>query len=303
MLRLTGEARFADVLELVLYNALLAGVSLDGKRFFYTNTLRQLDRMPAELRWPRTREPFLSCYCCPPNVARLRAEASAHAYGRSERTIRVRLYGGSVLDTELPGGGRVQLTQRTDYACDGRVTITLDAASGEPFALRLRVPGWASGATLRVNGGAGRDASRPDRYVEVRRSWKAGDVVELTLPMRAVLLQAHPLVEEARNHVAVKRGPVVYCLESIDLPKGVAVLDVSVPRTAAFRPRFDRDLLGGVTVLEGEGRAAVEPAWGNELYRELPPGASRAVALKLIPYYARGNRGRSEMTVWLPLGR
>jgi DUF1680 family protein len=303
MLRLTGEARFADVLELVLYNALLAGISLDGKDFFYTNTLRQLHRMPAELRWPRTREPFLSCYCCPPNVARLLAEASAHAYGRSDRAIWVHLYGGSVLDTELPGGGRVQLTQRTDYPWDGRVTITLDAAPGEPFALRLRVPGWASGATLRVNGGAGPDASRPGRYVEVRRSWKAGDVVELTLPMRAVLLQAHPLVEEARNQVAVKRGPVVYCLESIDLPKGMAVLDVSVPRTAAFRPRFDRDLLGGVTVLEGEGRAAVEPAWGNELYRELPPGASRAVALKLIPYYAWGNRGRSEMTVWLPLGR
>jgi DUF1680 family protein len=314
MLQLTGEARYADVLELVLHNALLAGVSLDGKRFLYTNTLRQLDRMPAELRWPRERQPFLSCYCCPPNVARLLAEASAHAYGRSGRAVWVHLYGGSVLNTELPGGDRVKLTQRTDYPWDGRVTITLDAAPREPFALRLRIPGWAKGAVLRVNGAAGPDASLPGRYVEVRRRWKAGDVVELTLPMRPVLLQAHPLVEEARGQVAVKRGPVVYCLESIDLPRGVGVLDVLIPRTASFKPRYARDLLGGVTLLEGEGQAAVEPEWRDELYRELPPAPAalgaerpqtlgRAVPLKLIPYYAWDNRGRSEMTVWLPLGR
>jgi DUF1680 family protein len=185
------------------------------------------------------------------------------------------------------------------------VKLTIRAAPADAFALFLRIPGWANGAALHVNGKptpAAR-AIGPGRYVEVSRRWKAGDVVELNLPLRARLLQAHPLVEEARNHVAVQRGPVVYCLESPDLPRGVTVPTVAVPRSAEFTPRFDRALLGGVTVLEGGGEAVLEPAWTRELYREYRPAAPRPVRLKLIPYYAWGNRGRSEMSVWLPLGR
>jgi DUF1680 family protein len=303
MLQITGEARFADVLELVLYNALLAGVSLDGKQFFYTNTLRQLDRMPAKLRWSRTRQPFISCFCCPPNLVRTVAEVGSYAYGRSDHGIWVHLYGGNILDTELLRGGRVKLTQKTDYPWDGRVKIAIQTAPADPFALILRIPGWAKGTTVQVNNRPEPNAIRPGSYVEVKRLWKAGDIVELNLPLRAQLLQAHPLVEEARNHVAVKRGPVVYCLESPDLPKGVTVSTVTVPSSAEFTPRFDGKLLGGVTVLEGNAQAVVEPEWQKELYREFRPVAPRPIKLKLIPYYAWGNRGRSEMTVWLPLGR
>src|SRR5262249_33091060 len=159
----------------------------------------------------------------------------------------------------------------------------------------------AKGATLHVNNRLEQKAIRPSRYVEVKRRWKAGDVVALNLPPRTQLLQAHPLVEEARNHVAVKRGPVRYCLESPDLPKGVTVPTVALPPSTEFTPRFDRTLLGGVTVLEGNAQAVVEPEWKKELYREFRPAAPRGIKLKLIPYYAWGNRGRSEMSVWLPL--
>ncbi|HEX8199042.1 MAG TPA: beta-L-arabinofuranosidase domain-containing protein, partial [Isosphaeraceae bacterium] len=121
MLQVTGEARFADVLELSLYNGVLAGGSLDGTRYFYVNTLRQLDRMPAELRWSRVRQPFISCFCCPPNLARTLAEAGSYAYGLSDDKAWVHLYGGSTLDTEVAGGGRLRLTQQTDYPWDGHV--------------------------------------------------------------------------------------------------------------------------------------------------------------------------------------
>src|SRR5439155_1644560 len=161
-----GEAKYADVLELALYNAVPAGVSLDGTRFFYTNTLRQLDRMPADLRWPRARQPFLSSFCCPPNVARIVAETATYAYGRSP--------------------------------------------------------------------------------------------------------------------VAVQRGPVVYCLESTDLPAGTSVQDVAVSAGVEWRPRHDAGLLGGVTMLEGRGVAAARP-WGRELYRDYRPAAAPA-DLRLIPY-------------------
>lgn len=295
MLQITGDAKHADVVELALANAVLAGVSLDGKRFFYTNTLRQLDTMPAPLRWSRSREEWISCYCCPPNVARTVAQAHALAYGRSPGAVWVHLYGGSTLDTTLPDGRRVRLKQETRYPWDGAVKLTVETAGD--LVLHLRIPGWADGATL--NGAA----VPAGRYATLRRDWKAGDVVELSLPMRPRLVEAHPLVEEARNQVAVTRGPLVYCVESPDLPAGVSVQSVVLPRSVALAPRFDRKLLGGVTVVEGRAEVAGDAAWGNELYREVRPAAPRPIDVKLIPYFAWANRGRSEMTVWLPLGR
>jgi DUF1680 family protein len=303
MLEITGEARYADVLERVLHNAILAGVGLDGRSFFYTNPLQRLDRMPTELRWSRTRQPFLSSFCCPPNVVRTLAEAGTYAYSRSEDAVWVHLYGGSVLDTSLREGERFCLQQETDYPWDGRVRLKVDACPARPVTLRLRIPGWAKGAALSVNGSAEQPSPEPGRYVALKRTWSVGDVVELILPLRPRLIEAHPLVEETRNQVAVQRGPLVYCLESCDLAKGVSITDVVLPRGIELRARHEAGLLGGVTVLEGEAETRMEPAWGKELYREWTPAPRRPVALKLIPYHVWGNRGPSEMTVWMPLGR
>ena len=165
----------------------------------------------------------------------------------------------------------------------------------------VRVPGWATGASLSVNGKP--QPAEPGKYAEVRRVWAEGDVVELTLPMKPRLVEAHPLVEEARNQVAVCRGPLVYCLESPDLPQGVSLQSVSLPRRGEWTPRFDKDLLGGVTVLDGKAEVGGGAAWGRQLYRELKPDAPKTIDVRLVPYFAWGNRGRSEMTVWIPLGR
>jgi len=301
MLQITGEVKHADVLELALSNAVLGGVSLDGRRFFYTNTLRQLDTMPVSLRWSRTREEWISCYCCPPNVARTVAEVSGYAYGRSDRGVWVHLYGGSTLDTALPDGRRIKLKQETDYPWDGRVKITVESAPPGETCLFLRVPSWAEAAALTVNGKP--VAVSAGRYGEVRRTWVNGDLVELALPMNPRLMEAHPLVEELRNQVAVMRGPLVYCLESKDLPKGVGVQAVAMPRNVKLTPRFDRDLLGGVTELEGKAEIAGDQPWADELYREVKAAPPRSTDINLIPYYAWANRGKSEMTVWIPLGR
>jgi DUF1680 family protein len=303
MLQITGDAKYADVLERVLYNAAPAGVSLDGTKFFYTNTLRQLDQMPVELRWPRTRQPFLSSFCCPPNIARTVAEAGSYAYGKSDEGVWIHLYGGSELTTDLPGGVRLKLTQETDYPWDDRVKVTVSVDRPATFAVRLRIPGWAGGAIVAVNGQPQPGPPKPGTYCEVRRAWSSGDVIELTLPLRPRLLEAHPLVEEARNQVAVQRGPIVYCLESTDLPAGVSVQDVALPAGIDLRPRFDAGLLGGVTMLEGKATAYPNRPWSRELYRDVAPAAPRPVDLRLIPYYAWGNRGKSAMSVWLPLAR
>lgn len=301
MLQITGEARFADVMELALYNALLAGVSLDGKRFFYTNTLRQLDTMPSPLRWSRMREEWISCYCCPPNVARMIAQVNTLAYGRSDRGVWIHLFGGSALDTTLPDGRRIELKQETEYPWDERVKVTVVSAPKGDLSLFVRCPGWARGTELRVNGQP--VSASAGQYAEIRRVWKAGDIVEITFPMKPRLVEAHPLVEELRNQVAAMCGPLVYCLESPDLPKNVPVQSVAFPRDIKLTSRFDKDLLGGATVLEGRAEHTADHPWGNDLYREFKPAAPGAVEVKLIPYFAWANRGKSEMTVWVSLRR
>jgi uncharacterized protein len=301
MLAVTGEPKYADAVELALYNAVLAGVSLDGTKFFYTNTLRQLDRMPVPLRWSRSREAWISCYCCPPNVARTIARVNGTAYGRSAGTLWVHLYGGSTLDTTLPNGGRVKLNQTTTYPWDGTVTFAVEAVPKGEIGIRFRVPAWAERATLAVNKEPWPVRPVAGRYAEVRRVWAAGDTVELVLPLKVRLLESHPLIEETRNHVAVRRGPVVYCLESPDLPKGAAVLDVAIPRDITLKPVADPKVLGGATLLEGTAARSGDRPWDRELYRELGPDPTRPLPIRLVPYYAWGNRGPSEMSVWLPL--
>jgi hypothetical protein len=117
------------------------------------------------------------------------------------------------------------------------------------------------------------------------------------------LLEANPKVEEARNQVAVARGPVVYALESFDLPPGVKPMDVAIPAAAKFSARHDPSLLGGVTVIEGEARLVPQGDWSGQLYRPLKPARQESVKLRLIPYYAWNNRGVPYMSVWLPVMR
>jgi DUF1680 family protein len=137
--------------------------------------------------------------------------------------------------------------------------------------------------------------------VELRRKWAAGDTVDLEIPMPPELIEAHPLAEELRNQVAVKRGPIVYCLESPDLPEGVRIQEVRVPSAITLRPRFAAGLLHGVGVLEGNATAQGDGDWGGKLYRPLEARRRSQIPVRFIPYYAWSNRGESEMSIWLPL--
>ena len=310
MLQLTGEGRFADILELVLYNSLLSGISLDGKKFFYTNPMRVLKDQP-ELRWSRTRQPYIECFCCPPNAVRMIAEANSYAYAishgddRTAGAVWVNLYGAGVLDTKFPNGARIVLEQATDYPWEGRIKIVVRTTEAPEFALMLRIPGWADSAVVTVNGQktAGIEA-RSGEYCELRREWQTGDTIELELPMTVRLLEANPFVEETLNQVAVQRGPVVYCLESADLPQGVGVLDIRIPRDIELRPRIDSQILGErVALLEGRAERIAQDEWSSQLYRDLRSAKRELIDIRLVPYYAWGNRAEGEMTVWMPLLR
>ena len=295
-----GEAKYVDVMELALYNSVLSGVSLEGKDFFYTNPLRQQDEAPLKLRWSRTRVPFVTSFCCPPNVVRTVASVSSYAYGVSDNTIWVNLYGSNTFNSKLHSGSSVRLVQQTNYPWNGDIRIRLAECGSKTPTLKLRIPGWAKSATMKLNGRPAEIALMPGTYATIDRTWK-GMTVDLALDMPAQLIESHPLVEETRNQVAVKRGPIVYCLESNDLPSGVALASVRMPRDEEWKSRFDAKTLEGVTVLEGMLVSREIGDWNGKLYREFKRSESIRFVGKLIPYFAWSNRGQSEMTVWLPL--
>jgi hypothetical protein len=297
----TGEARFVDTLELTLFNSVLSGMDLEGTNYFYVNPLRSVSPMPVALRWTHERRPFLSSFCCPPNLARTIAEVAGYAYGKSTNTLWINLYGSSRVTTRLAEGTVVSVSQETDFPWNGRVRIKIEDCSSTEFALRLRIPGWTKGVSLRINDKLTEFVASPGSYAELGRKWRKGDVVDLDLPMPTQLIEANPLVEETLNQIAVKRGPLVYCLESADLPKDTRLSDIFVPAKADLIARYDRRLLGGVVVLEGGGIARQQTPWNGQLYRELALSPAKAMKLRLIPYFSWANRGPGDMSVWLPL--
>ena len=301
LLNLSGDAKYTDIVELVLYNSMLSSMSLDGITFCYTNPLRwygaehPLLSQDAYERW------FISrCYCCPTNTARTIALLHNWFYSTSDAGLWIHLYGSNSVNTALADGSTIALTQQTDYPWDENIHITIDEAPANEVALMLRIPGWCDAPALRVNGEMSDLPLTPESYVEVNRAWKAGDVIELRLPMPPRKVKAHPKAEEIRNHVAIMRGPIVYCLEGMDLPDGVSILEVYVPDDMVLEAQMENELLGGVVTIEGQARRLYEENGESALYLEAGQEKEEALDIRLIPYYAWNNRGVDEMTVWLP---
>ncbi|RKR14346.1 hypothetical protein CLV91_0421 [Maribacter vaceletii] len=301
MFLFNGEGRFADIMELVFYNSAISGISLEGNQFFYTNPLRFIDGHALNTKDEGERNDFMSVFCCPPNIIRTIAKMHTYAYSKSDKGVWVNLYGSNQLDTKLEDGTTINLTQKTNYPWDGHIEITTNNKRKKEFSIMLRIPGWANEGTIKINGEPFNTDIKSGTYVEVNRKWKKGDVLTLDLPMPTQLLTADPKVEETRNQVAVKRGPLVYCLESADLPKDVSMTDVVIPQDITLSPRFDSNLLSGVTVLEGQGEMLSKENWSNNLYKPLTRQKLKKVDITLIPYFTWSNREKSDMTVWIPL--
>jgi DUF1680 family protein len=291
MLGVAPDRRYADVMEQALYNGVLAGVSLDGSRFFYEN--------PLESRGDRHRWEWHQCPCCPPNLARLVASVGSLHYGVGDDTLAVHLYADN--DAELTvSGRRVRLSQRTAYPWDGRVEISLGLDTDSAFAILLRIPGWCDGATLQINGVAvDLAAVTQDGYARIERNWQDQDTIALNFPMEIQRVYAHPDVRFDRGRVALRRGPILFCAEGVDhsVPLDRLSLGSDVPCRAEFRS----DLLGGVIVLNADVVSVSTSGWDGVLYRREPPERC-ATPLTAIPYFAWDNRAAGEMLVWLREG-
>ena len=286
----TGDGKYIDNIENELYNGILSGISLEGKDFFYTEALRRTKEFPYIMRWPKHRQHYITCFCCPPNTLPTLCEAQEYAYAINENTLYVNLYGQNALKTK-----DLEVEQITNYPWDGRITLTIKKAKNLEN-VKLHKPDWAAEYTVKVNG--------EPADLDITRKWKKGDVIEVNFDMRPRLIEANPLVEEAKNQVAVQRGPIVYCLEGEDIEGGYRINDIAIPADIQFTEQKMTISGHEMTVLEGEAVLVNQEKWDNQtLYREIRPTNKKKVKIRLIPYYAWDNRGIQDMSLWLPLAR
>ncbi|WP_139957385.1 glycoside hydrolase family 127 protein [Flavicella sediminum] len=301
MLGIHGESKYADIMELVLFNSALSGISVEGKDYFYANPLRVSHKGfdPGNDTEFDVRQPYIPCFCCPPNLVRTIAKLSGWAYSLSENGVAVNLYGGNKLTTKLTDGSKIQLKQVTDYPWKGDVAITVEKCKKSAFDILLRIPEWAKGSKVLVNGKPAEVVVTPGTFATINRKWRKGDVVSLQMPMEIKLLEGNPLIEEVRNQAAVKRGPVVYCVETPDLPKNTDILDVYLPVNANLSATYKPDFLGGITTINGELKLRKDSK--ESMYSEISKPSWETTKVQMVPYYSWANRGVSEMSVWLPV--
>jgi uncharacterized protein len=289
MATLKAEAKYADVMELALYNGAISGIAIEGNGFFYQN--------PLESKGAK-RSSWIGLACCPTNFTRFTPQVGGFMYAVGKENIYVNLYAAGTASIETEKGKAVKIEQKTEYPWSGHVKLTVTPKKSSRFALCLRIPGWAKGQpvpsdlyrfddttveplTLKVNGKEVDAGTESDGYVHLKRRWKKGDVVLLDLPMPVKRVYAHEKIEADRGKVSLMRGPIVYCLEQADNPD-VEFKTLQLPGKSMFKARHRPDLLKGLTVLNGKALTG-----------------GKSVNITAIPYYAWANREKGAMTVWI----
>ena len=288
MLHLDLDGKYGDILELAMFNGALSGLSRDGEHYFYANPLES-DGTPTRWDWH-------TCPCCTMNVSRLVASVGGYFLSVAKDGVAFHLYGGISSDVVI-GGTRVSLREVSTYPWSGDIAIHVDPEQPAAFDVKLRIPGWCQDARVSVNGDVVDMGAVGNGYLTIRRTWRKGDVVTMDLPMPPVRLYAHPGVIMDAGRVALKRGPLVYCLEEADNPGG-RVQRLKLPRAAELRAETRADLFDGIVTLKADALAIRESDW-QTLYRSTPPVDEKAT-LTALPYYLWANRGQGSMIVWVP---
>ncbi|MHC4700878.1 MAG: glycoside hydrolase family 127 protein [Planctomycetota bacterium] len=296
MFLMHGDAKYIDVLERVLYNAALSGISMKGDRFFYPNPLESIGQ--------HARSAWFGCACCPSNVARFIPSVPGYTYAHKDGDIYVNLFISGTGEIET-AENKVTLTQKTGYPWQDGIHINVEPEKQQKFTLFVRIPGWARNEpvpsdlytflrkdrqkpTLEVNGEPVKIDLR-DGFAAIDRTWKQGDKVFFRLPMPVRRVIAHENIVDDRGKVALQVGPVMYCLEAPD--NDGQVLNLVIADDAALRTRFSRDLLGGVMTITGKAQTVKRTLDGDVI-----PASERNFTA--IPYYAWAHRGQGQMTVW-----
>jgi len=274
-----ADAKYADELERVLYNGVLSGISVSGNRYFYENPLVSGKN--------RSRWEWHGCPCCPPMFLKAVGALPGLIYAQNENGLFVNLYIGNQAQVDF-GGNRVSVSQVTEYPRDGKVRLSVDPASPVRLLLNLRLPGWCQNPGIRLNGLLLKGSTAVNGYAVIDRIWEKGDRLDLTFPMPIERVHSDPRVEADLGRVALRRGPLVYCLEGIDNRDHLASL--VIPSDATLKQEFKKSLLGGVTVIRGQADRIERSGSETKAVRE---------DFTAIPYYLNSNRAPSELAVWI----
>ncbi len=297
MLEVEPRSEYADVMELALFNTCLSGMSLDGKKFFYVNPLEvnpkacQKDQLKKHVEYER--QPWFECACCPPNLARLISSLGSYAVTANESVMYLHLYVGGRVKNPQNG---MTLGIKSGLPWNPKTEVTVEECREEMYDLALRMPGWADGVSIRLNGEEETRFADVDGYIHFRREWKPGDCVKLSFDMPVRINRSNPSVKENIGKAAVSRGPLVYCLEEADNGDELHRLsldtkeEIEVCKGAAFE---------GTTELRGRGRRLSGDGWNGALYASDIEESYSEQTLTFIPYYLWNNRGAGEMTVWV----
>jgi DUF1680 family protein len=298
MMQIDADGEYGDVMENALYNGVIPGVSLDGRKFYYANRLAVHPEAPryGHCTFPAARQEWFGCACCPPNVARLLASLGEYIYSRGDNEIRVHLMAGSKAGIEV-GGQKVAIEQRTEYPWNEKVVIRVSPQKAANFAVSVRIPAWCRQPRMKVNGKTV-DLKKAivKGYARVRREWRKGDRIELVLPMAVERVQANPKVRQDVGRVTLMRGPIVYCIEEVDNGKDLNAIELKVQ--PAFRVMTDKKL-DGVPVITAKAVRTLCDGWKGKLYRPVAKAAQKAVMVKAVPYFMWANRRVGEMLVWI----
>ena len=280
MLLTTGDARYADVFERTLYNGFLAGTSREGDRFFYVNPLHSRGGHDPRAAWDRVA-------CCPPNIMRLYASIQQYLATTDDGGLQIHQYADAEIDTVNARAGALGVRIHTEFPFEGRVEVEVTQSSaGEEWTLALRIPEWATDAT--VDGAA----AEAGTYARLTRRWQAGEKVVVELNVTPRLTAPNPRIDAVRGCLAIERGPLVYCVERADVPEEVAFEDL---RLAAGHWPEDADAAAaGLEEMPAVALATKVDSGGAE------PADAEAPQILAVPYFAWGHRGTGPMRVWIP---
>lgn len=303
MFNLKPNAVYYDVLEKTMLNINLAGVSLDGRKFFYENMLRRAKELKYELVWPLTRTEYITSYCCPPNLARAIAQSPEYVYSMSGNTIYTIMYGSNKAHIQLDDGTEFMLEQITDYPYDGKITFKMnEVIKAGVCNLQLRIPGWVESGSIQYDGNYMEVTQKEaNSFISVMMNTNALKEVQVQFDMPVRMTTSHTMVEENTNQVAVEKGPLVYCVESVDTLTE-SLDDVYIPSDVEFRMEEAVIMNRKIQVLKADVLAIDRTGYDRDsLYQPMRFNGFVNTSIQLIPYFAWDNRGFGEMKVWMPI--
>ncbi|MGI4750128.1 MAG: glycoside hydrolase family 127 protein [Janthinobacterium lividum] len=300
MFLLHGDSKYIDLLEKVLYNGLISGVGLDGKSFFYTNAM-QISNNSTPKGTETGRSGWFECSCCPTNLARLLPSIPGYVYAQKDNAVFINLFMSSQANL-IVDKKPVQIIQKNNYPWNGLLVFTVSPEAPQAFEMKIRIPGWVkneaipsdlysfqnketAAVVIKVNGKPVKYEMQ-NGYAVIGKVWQKNDQVTMDLPMPVRKVISNNIVAEDAGKVALQRGPLMYCAEWKDNDGHVS--DLIIPKNAVFTPAFHKELLNGLTVLNGQ---VLKTDSTNK-------SKTQTVALTAIPYYSWANRGKGEMQVW-----